>query len=57
MFNRLVKIKEFLDQNDPHAVLIPFSGILENKLVSMSPEERTSFCESSKTQRFDFFLN
>ncbi|KAH9389771.1 Obg-like ATPase [Tyrophagus putrescentiae] len=45
----LIKMKEWLDKNDPHAVLIPFSGIFENKLVSMSPEERKNFCEVNNT--------
>ncbi len=44
-------MKEWLDKNDPHAVLIPFSGIFENKLVSMSPEERKNFCEVNNTSR------
>ncbi|KAJ6216875.1 hypothetical protein RDWZM_008032 [Blomia tropicalis] len=46
----LIKMKEFLDANDPHATVIPFSGIMENKLLSFSPEERANFCEVNKTQ-------
>lgn len=44
-------MKEFLDQNDPYAVLIPFSGLIENKLVAMTSEEKKNFCEVNNTSR------
>jgi obg-like ATPase 1 len=46
----LIKMKEWIDANDPGAAVIPFSGILENKLVNMSPEDRKAFLEENKTQ-------
>ncbi|UXI14607.1 hypothetical protein NH340_JMT00550 [Sarcoptes scabiei] len=44
----LVKIKEFLEINDPHATIIPFSGLLETKLIGMSAEDRQNFCDTNK---------
>ena len=29
---RLLKIKEWVDERDPHATVIPFSGTLEQKV-------------------------
>lgn len=46
----LIKIKEFLDANDPHATMIPFSGLIETNLLGMSAEEKKNFCEVNKTQ-------
>jgi len=46
----LVKMKEWIDANDSGAAVIPFSGILENKLVSMSPEDKQKFVDENKTQ-------
>lgn len=51
MFNRLVKIKEWVDAHDPGAVVIPVSGALESKLLDMEEEERNKYCEEQKTQR------
>lgn len=48
---RLAKIKEWVDANDPGALVIPVSGALEFKLQDMSEEERTKYCEEQKTQR------
>ena len=31
-YYRLVKIKEWVDERDPHATVIPFSGALEQKV-------------------------
>ena len=45
-------MKEWIDANDGGASVIPFSGILENKLVSMSPEDRQTFLNENKTQRY-----
>lgn len=47
----LIKIKEWIDEHDPHATLIPFSGLFENKLLEFSEDERKSFCELNKCQR------
>ena len=47
----LIKIKEWIDEHDSHAVLIPFSGLFENKLLELSEDERKSFCELNKCQR------
>lgn len=45
----LLKIKEWVDQNDPGATIIPFSGSLESKLIDMDTEERNKYLEDSKT--------
>ncbi|GJQ85282.1 hypothetical protein Trydic_g20645, partial [Trypoxylus dichotomus] len=46
---RLVKIKEWVDKNDPGAVIIPFSGAFEQKLVEEEdPELRKKYCEDNK---------
>lgn len=39
----LMKIKEWIDANDPGAILIPFSGVLEFKLADMEPEAKAEF--------------
>lgn len=39
----LPKIKGWIDANDPGAVLIPFSGAFELKVVEMDPEARADF--------------
>ncbi|XP_073944205.1 adenylate kinase 9 [Choristoneura fumiferana] len=39
----LPKLKEWIDKNDPGAPLVPFSGVLETKLMDMDPEERKAF--------------
>ncbi|XP_020905972.1 obg-like ATPase 1 [Exaiptasia diaphana] len=46
----LAKIKEWIDNNDKGAVIIPFSGELEEKLVEMSEEEKASYCKEHGTQ-------
>jgi len=46
----LVKIKEWVDANDPGAMVIPFSGILESNLVDMSSdEEREAYLKEKET--------
>ena len=32
---RLIKIKQWIDENDPGAQLIPFSGVFEQKVIKM----------------------
>ncbi|CAA9998605.1 unnamed protein product [Nesidiocoris tenuis] len=44
----LPKIKEWVDKNDPGAILIPFSGVFENKLADMEPDEKAKFLEENK---------
>lgn len=39
----LPKIKAYVDQNDPGAVIIPFSGVFENKLIEMPDDERAVY--------------
>ncbi|KAL4714159.1 hypothetical protein ACJJTC_008513 [Scirpophaga incertulas] len=39
----LPKLKEWIDKNDPGAPLIPFSGVLETKLLEMDPAEKQAF--------------
>lgn len=43
----LMKIKEWIDANDPGAILIPFSGVFELKLVDMEPEAKSQFLQES----------
>lgn len=50
-FYRLIKIKEWVDKNDPGAPIIPFSGVFENKLIDMEPPERQKFLEENKCTR------
>jgi len=46
----LVKIKEWIDANDPGAMCIPFSGALESDLVDLSSdEEREAFLKEKAT--------
>lgn len=40
MLTRLPKIKEWIDANDPGALLIPFSGVFESRLADMPDDER-----------------
>lgn len=41
----LIKIKEWVDKNDPGAVIIPFSGVFENKIIEMEEPERKKYME------------
>ncbi|XP_017768851.1 PREDICTED: obg-like ATPase 1 [Nicrophorus vespilloides] len=45
----LIKIKEWIDKNDPGSVLIPFSGAFEFKLLEMEEDERKKYLEETKT--------
>lgn len=49
--NRLMKIKEWVDKNDPGAILIPFSGVFENKLADMEPDEKAKYVQDNGTTR------
>lgn len=49
---RLLKIKEYVDKNDPGAIIIPFSAAFELTLTEMgSDDERKAHCEEHKVQR------
>lgn len=45
----LLKIKEWIDENDPGASLIPFSGVFELGLMDLDPEEKKKKLEELKT--------
>ncbi|RWS27312.1 GTP-binding protein-like protein [Leptotrombidium deliense] len=45
----LVKIKEWVDTNDSAAIVIPFSGPFEAKLMDMPDDERQRFLDENKT--------
>lgn len=45
----LIKIKEWIDANDPGASAILFSGALESKLLDMPDDERQAFLDQNKT--------
>ncbi|XP_072381884.1 obg-like ATPase 1 [Diabrotica undecimpunctata] len=47
----LVKIKEWVDKNDPGALIVPFSGVFEHKLVEEyeDPVRRKAFLEEKGT--------
>merc|ERR1712147_74941 len=46
----LAKIKQWIVENDPGALLIPFSACFEQKAFEMDEEEYKKFCEESKVQ-------
>lgn len=45
----LIKIKEWVDKNDPGSMIIPFSGVFENKLIDMDEVERKKYLEDHGT--------
>uniref|UniRef100_A0A914ZV11 Obg-like ATPase 1 n=1 Tax=Parascaris univalens TaxID=6257 RepID=A0A914ZV11_PARUN len=45
----LPKMKAWLDENDPRAACIPFSGSLELKLMDMPEDERAKYLEEQGT--------
>lgn len=45
----LLKIKEWVDKNDPGSIIIPFSGVFENKLADMEEPERQKYLEDVKS--------
>ncbi len=52
---RLPKIKEYVDKNDAGAMIIPFSGAFEQKLVDCeTDDERKAYCDETKCTRCDF---
>ena len=56
LFFRLPKIKEYVDKNDPGAMIIPFSGAFEAKLIELSDEERKAYIEETKCTRYVQFI-
>lgn len=50
---RLIKIKEWVDKNDPGSLIIPFSGVFEHKLVEEYSDsvDRKKFLEDNATTR------
>lgn len=47
----LIKIKEWVDKNDPGAPIIPFSGAFEQKLIEFEDEgERKAYIEETKCE-------
>lgn len=44
----LPKLKEWIDANDPGAMMIPFSGAFEGKIADMDADARKAFCEENK---------
>ncbi|XP_026461689.1 obg-like ATPase 1 [Ctenocephalides felis] len=43
----LIKIKDWVDKNDPGSIIIPFSGVLEYKLMEMEEPERKKYMEDN----------
>merc|ERR1712142_1101629 len=46
----LIKIKQWIDENDPGAQLIPFSAAFELKAFHEDPADFAKYCEESKVQ-------
>lgn len=51
-----MKIKEWVDKNDPGAIIIPFSGVFENKLADMEPDEKAKYIQDNGTTRWELDL-
>lgn len=49
---RLIKIKEWINVNDPGAQLIPFSGALEHRLMDLPADEKQRFLDENKLQGY-----
>lgn len=53
LVNRLIKIKEWVDKNDPGATIIPFSGAFEHKLLEFEdPVLRKKYLEDNNATRY-----
>lgn len=49
---RLAKIKAWVDKNDPGAIIIPFSGAFEQKLIEEEdPELKKKILQDTNTTR------
>jgi len=44
----LPKIKEYVDKNDPGAMIIPFSGAFEAKMIELDDDARKAYIEETK---------
>ncbi|KAK4019732.1 hypothetical protein OUZ56_001740 [Daphnia magna] len=44
----LPKLKEWIDTNDPGAIMLPFSGTFEAKIADMDADASKAFCEEKK---------
>lgn len=51
----LIKIKEWVDKNDPGAMIIPFSGVFENKIIEMEEPERKKYLEDVQATRLALY--
>ena len=40
-----------MDKNDPGAMIIPFSGAFESKLIDMTEDERKAYTDEVKVTR------
>ncbi|XP_065345158.1 obg-like ATPase 1 [Cloeon dipterum] len=45
----LIKIKEWVDKNDPGAIIIPFSGIFESKIFDMDEATKEAYLKEQGT--------
>ncbi|KAI8921128.1 P-loop containing nucleoside triphosphate hydrolase protein [Powellomyces hirtus] len=46
----LPKIKAWIDANHPGDLLIPYSGVMEMKMTTMTPEEKATYLKDLQTQ-------
>ena len=51
VYFRLVKIKEWVDTNDPGALVILMSCAVELKMFEMEPEEQETYLKENKIAR------
>lgn len=51
LLRRLMKIKQWVDQNDPRGVIIPWSAALEPELIDLSAEESEALLKEKGTTR------
>jgi ribosome-binding ATPase YchF (GTP1/OBG family) len=49
----LIKIKEWVDKNDPGAQIIPFSGIFESKIFDMDDATKEAYFKEQGATRYD----
>lgn len=46
-----MKIKQWVDENDPRGVIIPWSAALEGSLLEMSAEESEAYLKERSATR------
>lgn len=56
IIDRLVKIKEWIDKNDPGALVILMSCAVELKLMDLTEEEQKQYLEEAKITRWPVFI-